>query len=64
MSLLGIMLIYFSVILDNRPLIKGDIVAVPYFRHMLPLKVIDVEPEGTVIVTDNTKFMIEIGSMD
>jgi hypothetical protein len=31
---------------------------------MLPSKVIDVEPEGTVIVTDNTKFMIGIGSMD
>jgi hypothetical protein len=58
------MLIYFSIILDNRPLIKGDIVAVPYFGHMLPSKVIDVETEGTVIVTDNTKFMIGIGSMD
>jgi hypothetical protein len=55
---------YFSIILDNRPLIKGDTVAVPYFGHMLPLKVVDVEPEGTVIVTDNTKFMIEIGSMN
>jgi hypothetical protein len=42
---------YFSIILDNRPLIKGDTVAVPYFGHMLPLKVVDVEPDGTVIVT-------------
>jgi hypothetical protein len=33
------------------PLIKGDTVAVPYFGHILPLKVVDVEPEGTVIVT-------------
>ena len=27
---------YFFVILDNRPLINGDTVAVPYFGYMLP----------------------------
>jgi hypothetical protein len=46
--------------LAGRALIKGDIVHVPIFvTTCFPLKAVEVEPSGAVIINENTKIAIK-----
>ena len=50
---------YVSHVLDDLPLNIGDEVTVPYFEEVFRFHVVDTQPLGTVIVNQETKFILE-----
>ena len=45
--------------LENKPLVKGDIIPIPMFRYVFKFVVAQVNPRGVVRVTRNTEIIIK-----